>query len=564
MRTRLRADSGQPDSRLFVGTFHSFAAHVLRSHGDAIELNADFVIFDRDDQKSVLEDLRHEGELSEGVNIDSVLSAFSSLKSRGEDFSNPWPAEQRTVNEGLAATHSMYRERLQWSNALDFGDLIIECLRLFAENPGIRNLYRVAYPYVLVDEFQDTTPAQFELLKAAIDPTRANVFAVADEDQLIFEWNEARLETLNHYLDYFKAEVTFSTLSHRCPPAVVEAANAVIAHNRLRLEAKPAIQTNLREPGTLFVHQAESEESEANFVVDKIQQLQASGIHLSQIAVIGRNRRCLRMIGPALDAAGIPAGQPSTAGLNDDEDGQAILRLLRWLQNPRDEQSARRVVHYLQPSLGELFDASIRSGVRQGLALEAALAEAPDDAQGDQVRELLVKIIGWRLLVRDTARLIQALKVDVPRLLDDQHRKGGLLAALDTMEELLGQVSNAPHTRLSDFLSGLPVVVGAGSRNPRIEAGAVSVLTFHQAKGLEFTSVFLMGLADGVFPDFRSLNRSRALEEERRLFYVGLTRSRRDVFLTLPERRTTTNGFPRPCERSRFIDEVPGHLLTYL
>ena len=158
---------------------------------------------------------------------------------------------------------------------------------------------------------------------------KANVFAVADEDQLIFEWNEARLETLNLYLEQFKAEVTYSTVSHRCPPAVVDAANAIIANNRLRLQTKPAIQTNLRERGTIFVHEAEDENAEASFVANKIEEFRRSGVPLSQVAVIGRSRRSLESIGLALDDAAIPAGQPSTAGLSADEDGEAILRLLR-------------------------------------------------------------------------------------------------------------------------------------------------------------------------------------------------------------------------------------------
>lgn len=562
MRSRLRVHGDHIGLRLFVGTFHSFATHVLRSHGDAIGLNTDFVIFDRADQRSVLEEMRDDGELSEGVNIDSVVSAFSRLKSRGVSLSDLQPGGQSNAFESLARIHSKYRERLVWSNALDFGDLITECLRLFYEMPGFRDLYRIAYPYVLVDEFQDTTPAQFELLRELVDPDAANVFAVADEDQLIFEWNEARLETLNLYLQQFKAEVTYSTLSHRCPPTIVDAANAIIANNRLRLQTKPAIQTSLRERGTIFLHEAEDEESEANFVATKIGQLHRSGVPLSKIAVMGRTRKSLEPIGLAFDKAQISAGQPSTAGLSGDEDGEAILRLLRWLQNPRDEQSARRVIHYLKPSLSDLFGESVRSGLREGLPLETALADTPEGTMGDQVRELLAYLSQWRLLSRDTGRLIESLSNDLPSLLEDSDRAPGVMTILETLEKLLPEVSNAPHTRLADFLAGLPIVVGAGADGGSAERNAVSLLTFHQAKGLEFTSVFLIGLMDGVIPDFRSAERERALEEERRLFYVGLTRTRRDAFLTYAGTRHTTTGRIISCEKSRFIEEIPANLLT--
>ena len=366
MRTRLRGHGDEFGTRLFIGTFHGFAAHVLRSHGDAIGLNTDFVIFDQADQRSVLQDLQDDGELGEGINVDSVVSAFSRLKSRGASLSRSQANGPGPVSESLALIHERYRNRLSWSNALDFGDLITECLRLFSENPGVRDLYRTAYPYVLVDEFQDTTPAQFELLKAVINPAAPNVFAVADEDQLIFEWNEARLETLNLFLDQFGAEMTYSTLSHRCPPAVIDAANAVIANNKFRVQAKPAIQTQLRERGTVFFHEAEDEDSEAIFVASKIQELHRSGTPLSEIAVLGRSRRSLQRLDAALDAAKIASGQPSAAGLSGDEDGEFILRLLRWLQNPRDEQSARRVIQHLKPSLGDIFDESVRSRSERG------------------------------------------------------------------------------------------------------------------------------------------------------------------------------------------------------
>ena len=563
MRSRLRGYGDRFGSRLFVGTFHSFATHVLRSHGDAIGLNTEFVIFDQSDQRSVLQDLQDEGELGEGVNIESVVSSFSRLKSRGMSLSQTQPDAHSLASQSFVLIHNKYRERLTWSNALDFGDLITECLRLFTENPGIRDLYRTAYPYVLVDEFQDTTPAQFDLLKAVINPSAANVFAVADEDQLIFEWNEARLETLNLYLDQFKAEMTYSTLTHRCPPSVVEAANAVIVKNRLRLQTKPAIQTRLREEGTLFLHEAEDEKSEADFVATKIRELRMLGTPLSEIAVIGRTRRSLQAMGLAFDAASIPAGQPTTAGLSNDEDGEVILRLLRWLQNPRDEQSAGRVIQYLRPSLGDLFDQSVRSGLREGLGLEEALANNPDGLQGDLVRELLAHLSQWRLLTRDTAKLVVALRNDLPKLLEDPSKEAAIVSVMNTMDSLLREVSNAPHTRLADFLAGLPIVVGTRTHDGKIESNAVSILTFHQAKGLEFTSVFLVGLADGVFPDFRSEKQPRTLEEERRLFYVGLTRTRRDVFLTYPRSRRATTGRVLDCKQSRFIEEIPKQLLTY-
>ncbi|MCH7809973.1 MAG: ATP-binding domain-containing protein, partial [Chloroflexi bacterium] len=230
----------------------------------------------------------------------------------------------------------------------------------------------------------------------------------------------------------------------------------------------------------------------------------------------------------------IPSGQPTVAGLGDDEDGQAVLRLLRWLQNPRDEQSARKVIQHLNPSLMGTFEESVRTGVRQGLSLEASLAEAPETEEGNRLRRVLSQIVQWRLLTRDAAQLFAELKAQLPSVVDDVDQAEGWNSAIDQMDDTRRNISNLPHLRLTDFLAGLPTTIGHGSTGARrvADPDTVSLLTYHQAKGLEFVAVFLVGLEDGVFPDFRSADDSHRMEEERRLFYVGITRAKRYLYLT--------------------------------
>ena len=538
MRARLKAEPIDADNRSYIGTFHGFAAHVLRSHGNAIRVQSDFVIFDQSDQRSVLEDLQSEGILSEGLDLDSVIYSFSRLKSRGM-LGDESDSPNDDASSGIREVHEKYRDRLERAGALDFGDLINECNRLFLERSPILDLYRTAYPYVLIDEFQDTTPAQFKLLNLLVNPTTRNVFAVADEDQLIFEWNEARLETINLFLDRFQAEMIYSTVSHRCPPVVVEAANAVIARNRLRVRSKPSIQTHLREQGAIYLHASEDVSDEALFVVDTTKWLHSQGHSLNEVGIIARTRRVLDPIEIALSEAGIAAAKPSTAGVGDEEEGQFVLRLLRWLQNPRDEQSVRRVVQFLAPSMSQSFEQAVRVGSTSGLPLEVALNEAARQGTASQWSDLLVAVTQWRLLNRDTAMLLRALEDGLPRFMEQSEKTIDVLTTLQELDRYRQEISSSQHLRLTDFLSGLPQVVASkpGPGSTSLNNGTVSLLTFHQAKGLEFSGVFLVGLEDGLFPDFRSDRNPRSLEEERRLFYVGLTRTKQYLFMSWARER---------------------------
>lgn len=565
MKARLSSEIPDADARTFIGTFHAFGSHVLRAHGHAIGIPTDFVVYDERDQLALLEQLQEEGNVPSGVNLESLVHAFSRLKSRGllGDVKQQKVAD---ISMNLRAMHETYRDALRAAGGLDFGDLVLECVRLFRERPQVLRLYRVAFGHVLVDEFQDTTPSQYELLQMLVDPSAQGLFAVADEDQLIFEWNEARLETLNRVCTDFRAKVIYATLSHRCPPNIVEAANAVIARNRFRFPGKPEIRSKRVDGEPIRVFQAEDEQEEASFVVATVNELRRRGLRPGDVSVIARARRLLDPVEEALVSADIPAARPSIAGLGGSEEAEAILRLLRWLQNSRDEQSARHVVSSLYPGASDAFETAVRNARADAIGVEAALAGEPTSEDAASLHTLVEHVARWRLLARDTGGLLAALRAELPPLVsagdDGDGSREEVVRVLEELERLRQGMSGMGRIALPDFLLGLPQLVStaAASASSRRD-GSVSLLTYHQAKGLEFSAVFLTGLEAGIFPDFRSEKDLRRMEEERRLFYVGITRTKSRLYLTWATKRRTVRGSPWERERSPFLDEIPMHLL---
>lgn len=568
MRSRLSDAVAAINERSFIGTFHSFAAHALRSHGSAIGVPGDFVIYNEDDQQELLRQLQIDGSIPDEVDVRNLIYAFSRLKSRGVLGVGSRPSDQRQILESVKRIHEIYQRALREANALDFGDLVHETIRLFREKPHFLSLYQTAYSYVLVDEFQDTTPAQYMLLCLLASSQAPNLFVVADEDQLIFEWNEARLETLNHLCEDFGAMVIYSTLSHRCPPTIVEAANAVISKNRFRFLGKPAIQSKLKkgEKGSIWLYEASNEESEANFIVRQVRRLQQEGYSPRDFAVLARARRLLDQAETALQSADIRAARPTLAGLGETETSQAVLRLLRWLQNSRDEQSARRIAQFLGEGSADSFEQAVAMAREKAQHFEIVLADLVDNSKTSPLAEILKRIPTWRLLMRDTKNLLVELRSELVRVLEASGKADDLSAEIaDTIQKLIELCKNmSPRERISlpDFLLRLPQIVsGVAISDLPIKEGIVSLLTCHQAKGLEFPIVFLIAMEEGVFPDFRSENDLRRLEEERRLFYVGITRTKQSLYLTYSRTRSDTRGRIWPRRPSRFLNEIPEGLI---
>lgn len=562
LKERVSESHSRDDHTLFVGTFHSFGHYILRNHGDQLGVGGDPLVFDDTDRLEIVENLQSRGRLPAGAAPGTILRAVDRLKSRAS-------ATGRSIEELPGVTGEVrtiateYERTLAQAGAIDFSDMIYKANLLLTRFPERRELLKVAYSHLIIDEFQDTTPGQYFLLCSLFDPFRSRVFAVADEDQLIYEWNDAKVDTINRLIKDVEPQILYSTLSYRCPPRVVAAANAVIVHNRLRFPDKPEIRSDPRHPtlGHLTLIEAPDPEAEALAIAGRIQEHATAGVPLDAIAVLARAGWLLDGIENLLQDRGISSGRPSLAGLGESEEADLLLRLLRWVNSRRDEMSARRVVLFLSPKTFEDAEKSLQSSDPVDIPYESLLADhARGSPESAGFLRFLEHLARWRLGLGNAPWLLREMSAELPALMGEmgveESRARTVIQGLGTLERQILKSNPRGQISLTEALLELPRVVNPSDAR----AGAVQLLTIHQAKGLGFSVVFLCGLEDGVLPDYRTEGQPRAIEEERRLFYVGITRCRSDLVLSYARTRKTASGLPRDRKPSPFIAEIPDQL----
>jgi DNA helicase-2/ATP-dependent DNA helicase PcrA len=564
--TRLNLDSEQAAGSNFVGTFHAFGSKLLRSHGDLVGIPSNFVLYNRDDQLAFITELQDAGQLPDTAAAYDLSRAIGHEKELASArISDSTGLDDLTL--GLPEYVRIYQKALRAVRGLDFSDLIFESNRLLFTAPYVLDLYRTIYTHVFVDEFQDTTPAQYLLLRKLISPTDGNLFAVADEDQLIFEWNEARLDTLNRYCDDFSPGVLYSTLSHRCPRQIVLAANAVIRKNRFRFPSKPDIgaarEASVPNPIRLVV--ADSENAEFEEIAGDIARLVGQGEPPSEIAVIARAKWLLDGFESALGSIGIGASRPTLGGLGETEEAKIVVGVLRWVLNEWDEPSVRRVIGLLVPEASLRLERSQALARASGISLEAALLAADPDGSNPESK-LISKVAGLRMQSGSAALLLDSLVEDLlPSLVE---LAGGDAKGREVSRVVLGlQTISArlfPRREIAlfEFLMNIPNLTQPIVGDDQAAAQAtVSLLTCHQAKGTEFNHVYAPCLEEDILPDYRQARNLAGLEAERRLFYVTLTRAKARITLSSSRSRANASGVSKPRRPSRFIAEIPADLI---
>jgi len=574
MEDRLRKDYPQlsviVEERLLMGTFHSICGKILKSYGHHIKLPPNFQILDTPDSKALLIELQEKGKLPEGLRPDNLVYVFSSLKSR--DAFGVVGKPDTKLSPGLIEAYKVYQQALEEIGGVDFGDLILKATHLLMQRPDIQAFYHKTFQYILVDEFQDTTPSQYNFLKALVAQNNPNVFAVADEDQLIYEWNEARLETLNHFVQDFKAKHYFSTLTYRCPLRVVKAANAVIQNNKYRVQGKPEILAlpEKKDTPSIFLFKARTSDDEANFVSNKIIKLKEQGISLSEICVMARQHYHFLHVEKALQDVSIPSKRARNEILSTDE-GRTILSILRLAISPFDNLSLRRILTEFAPSylaqkeswlsLAETTQSPIDSVIVNFLEKDKTTIESEKKELLKGIMKLVSDVRGYASNIN---KALEMVADKMPQLFESIFSDEGTTTVLTEVFKVLKRVARDRRIlttgSISDLLDNLGFIPEL--TEPTITCDAVLLLTCHQAKGLEFRSVFLIALEKGLFPDYRSEKESRKLEEERRLFYVSITRAKERLYLTYSLQRPDASGNLRSREPSRFLSEIPKDLVT--
>jgi len=574
MRERIVDLAGEDGERVWMSTFHSFCARLLRTDIERLGFTRDFVIYDDADQLSVVADIQQKMNLKEEEWPKKLLRAvFSDAKNKSLS-----PSEYILTNADsfrapkFAEAMTLYNKILAANNALDFDDLLLKTLELFRVFPEVLNKYASRFRYIHVDEYQDTNLAQYTLVKL-LSSVHNNVCVVGDDDQSIYGWRGADIRNiLDFERDFPGCTVIRLEQNYRSTSNILDAANAVISQNVGRKQKKLWTDRGKGLPLSRYV--AWSERDEADFVCRTIQQGAKDGRLLGDFAVLYRVNAQSRVLEEALTGYGIPYAVVGALKFYDRAEIKDVLAYLRLLVNPRDDVSFKRAVSVPRRGIGDAAVAELSAAAETaGLPLMTACIRADSLRISAKVR---AKVKPFGDLISDlcTQALLIPLSEAVEELLDksgyrqylrEEKRSDG---RNDEREENVRELVNAiaefektsPENTLSAFLENVALVANVSDETAR---DAVTLLTMHSAKGLEFPVVFLVGMEEGIFPTSRSQYDADGLEEERRLCYVALTRAKEKLWLSRAESRVMYRDIQHN-KPSRFLSEIPEGLFDEL
>jgi ATP-dependent DNA helicase UvrD/PcrA len=569
MKERVAHLLGGAPRDLWVGTFHATGVRILRQSGPAIGIDRGFVIYDTDDQESLLRRILRDLDLNDrDMSPKAIRSAISAAKNAllgPEAFA----AEAEGYRaERVARLYAEYQKRLRAHHALDFDDLIGEPLRLFAERPDIRDSFAERFQYVLVDEYQDTNAAQEKLIENLASGYR-NLCVVGDDDQSIYGWRGADVRNiLDFEKTYPEAKVVRLEQNYRSTGVILAAANAVVKHNQDRKDK--TLWTDRNGGDLLQLTVTADEETEAERVVSAVMNETRRGLTLSELAVLYRTNAQSRALETAFRRATIPYELVGGVAFYQRREIKDLLAYLRILVNPDDDLSFSRILNVPKRGIGNTtLDRLAEHANREGKSLCASMESVPMSLEFTaSARQKLGEF--HRLLTEFKARLEEPVDV----LLKDLVERIGYLDYLEAdepetaversenVEELVAGarafVEESETKDVTSFLSEVALLTDIDRTEEGVEK--VWLMTMHNAKGLEFPAVFLTGLEEGLLPHLSSMETDADLEEERRLFYVALTRAKERVHLFAAATRQHWGG-PVGAPLSRFAEEIPEELI---
>ena len=576
MKDRVGRLLGQDPAGLWIGTFHSLSARLLRREAEALGFTRQFTIYDEDDRlaliRRLMEQQGHSVKLFPPKVVQALISAAKNRQEGPDQLAASQPLDR--VVQVAAEVFRALSPALKRANAMDFDDLMLHPLTLFRERPDRLRLYQDRFAFLLVDEFQDTNSAQYQLVRLL--GAHGNVAAVGDDDQSIYGWRGADVRNMQAFLrDFPGAAVVRLEENYRSTRVVLDAANAVIAANQGRIGK--TLRT-LRSGGeSVTVVAAADERDEAEWLTTEFRTRQAAGDWLyPEMAVLYRTNSQSRALEEAFRRAGIPYRIVGAISFYDRREVKDLLAYLRLIANPVDDAAFLRAVGVPRRGLGDSSLAILQeAATRWGKPLLAA-AEAAEMVQGlrPNVRAGLTRFAG---LVRDLAtrsagwppaqvleQLIQAIEyenvllAEGPEGADRWENVRELVASAAEWSEVVEPAEDEPTTPLERFLAEAALL----SANDTVQGAneGVTLMTLHTAKGLEWPVVALAGMEDGLFPLARSVEQPDGLEEERRLCYVGITRAKDKLYFSWARARRR-GGELRPGRASRFLEALPPGIL---
>lgn len=531
----------------WAGTFHSTCAKILRKDGYLIGIKPSFVIYDDDDQKSVIKGVFKDlNILTTKVNPNAVLNRISSSKNELIDDEEYKKYASGYFNEIVARVYPEYQKKLRENNALDFDDLIMQTVALFEKDQRVLDKYQNQFLFILIDEYQDTNKAQYVLAKLLAQKNR-NIFVVGDMSQAIYSFRGADYRNiLNFEKDYKDAKVYNLEQNYRSTKTIIEAAKNVIKNNSNYIPLNLWTQNDFGE--AILEYQASNEVDEAQFVVEEIKNLIISGkFGFCDFAVLYRTNAQSRNIEEAFLREGIPYRLVGGVRFYSRKEIKDLISYLRVVHNPQDSVSWERIINVPPRGIGKK-------------GLEKIKETKWDLAVIEKETKLPIKSWVESVETHSTLEILENI-LDVTKYSDWLN---------DGSEEALYRIENIKElksvaslfTNLPDFLENVSLIESTDKPSNDDKKDAVTLMTTHAAKGLEFNIVFLIGMEEGLFPHSRAVLELGELEEERRLCYVAITRARNRLYMTYARSRLYF-GQTQSNIVSRFLMEIPEEFISY-
>jgi DNA helicase-2/ATP-dependent DNA helicase PcrA len=579
---------------MWISTFHALCARLLRREAHNIGLSRDFTIYDSADQQAVIKQLLKEYHLAdETYQPRMVLGRISAAKNRmegPESFENTWNVRDKEIGKLFAG----YMKALKDASALDFDDLLLATVELFDKNPDVRERYAHRFRYVMVDEYQDTNRPQYLLIKQIAGKHR-NLAVVGDPDQSIYKWRGADIRNIMDFeTDFSDAMTVRLEQNYRSTEVILDAASAVIANNRNR--KKKALWTDVKGGAKIRLFRGSDELEEADYItklarasIDAADRSASSAPSVA-MAVLYRTNAQSRAVEDSLRAAGIAYIVLGGVGFYERKEVKDALSYLKLILNPHDDVAMRRIVNVPARGIGKgMMDALEAVDVSDvDTSAQPLFAGLSPTVSQNSLWTKLVTAIDGRLLTSRQGASLAAFRDMITTLADVARRESvsvllgkvldqsGYLRDLreDRSEESEGRIENLmelvsaareyesreAEPSLGGFVDRLSLLSDVDKEQGQQKDPKVMMMTLHSAKGLEFATVVLAGLEEGLFPHSRSRDDEAELEEERRLCYVGITRARKQLVLTSAARRRVFGEYQN-TEPSRFIDEIPADLI---
>lgn len=570
MKERIEKLIGDAAKDLWMGTFHSICVRILRRYIDRIGYKTDFVIFDTSDQKTLIKECLKTLKVDDKIFTDrGVLSEISNGKNEmlePKAYGVKYAGDFR--KKTIAEIYELYQRRLRENNAIDFDDIINFTIKILSENPDVLDYYTEKFKYILVDEYQDTNKAQFTLV-SLLASKYGNVTAVGDNDQGIYSFRGADISNiLNFERDFPGTRIIKLEQNYRCTGNILKAANAVIKHNENKYDKK--LWTENEEGHLPCIYCGEDEYDEGRYIVEQINHLKTEEYYKnSDFTILYRMNAQSRAIEDILMREGIPYKVIGGLKFYERKEIKDIIAYLRLIHNSADNLSLKRIINEPKRGIGKTSIDQIQE---------------ISDKTGNSMYEIIRNAQEYGLTrvfsnSRDFIEQIEYLKskkdeLKISDLIKETLNKTGYTKALENensveaetrienLEEFLTvaiefEEESADNT-LAEFLEN--ITLSSDIDGMEDQDDSVTLMTLHSAKGLEFPVVFLVGMEEGIFPGYKSIGEPQALEEERRLFYVGITRAKQYLYLTCAKHRTIF-GSTSYNQVSRFVKEIPEELL---